>query len=587
MIAVLLTGAFWLGLFFGGYADLVYAPAFFCVLAAVSFAAGWRGGMRMPTGAPVLFLFMFWMLAALSLSWSAAPFSTLLTLIVLSCLPVAFFAATMREDSETLAVTGIMASLAVLAGWALVQYVFLRHSHGVRASGPLPDANNLAALLNLGLFPALAAILATPRNRWLWALAALLFAGLLATQSRGGLLCLLAVFPVLAAAMRGGWKRPLAITGAGAGIFALMQIMPSARLAGRMALLTQPMDDPNVVSRIELWKSTLAMIRDHPWTGTGLGTFHLFYPRHRVPGADNSTGYWAHMDPLQFAAEMGIAAPLLFYALAFAVVVMVVRGLRTGERARIAGFSCGLLAVFLYSHLTFHFYVMPILIVCGVWLAVLYRLCGDRFECAEGWQAMVMRGYVLGSAVLLGLLTASSAAGQFYLLRAVDNIGQGQIDAFLDDIERARRFGPNSFVDPDVQLAGFYADAISNGKALYTEEERQELFAAGIALLAVAGSKNPAWAEIDQKRGKLYAAYGEKDQAIESWMRALEKNPLHDRARLALADALVSQGRPAAAYDILERGTEWTHSRRVALEYEAAMTKIGEAARIQREMQEP
>jgi hypothetical protein len=45
---------------------------------------------------------------------------------------------------------------------------------------------------------------------------------------------------------------------------------------------------------------------------TGIGTFYLYYPAVNT-GDYFSTGRMAHSDPLQFWAEMGVLAPLLFY----------------------------------------------------------------------------------------------------------------------------------------------------------------------------------------------------------------------------------------------------------------------------------
>jgi len=61
------------------------------------------------------------------------------------------------------------------------------------------------------------------------------------------------------------------------------------------------------VGRIHVYESTLAIIRDHPWLGTGLGTFVWVFPRYR--SADISAlGIWdrAHSTPLELAAEMGL-----------------------------------------------------------------------------------------------------------------------------------------------------------------------------------------------------------------------------------------------------------------------------------------
>ncbi len=59
--------------------------------------------------------------------------------------------------------------------------------------------------------------------------------------------------------------------------------------------------------RLETYRSTLAMIRDHPWLGTGLGTFVWSYPAYRSNDL-SASGVWdrAHSTPLEIASDMGL-----------------------------------------------------------------------------------------------------------------------------------------------------------------------------------------------------------------------------------------------------------------------------------------
>ena len=59
--------------------------------------------------------------------------------------------------------------------------------------------------------------------------------------------------------------------------------------------------------RPETYRSTLAIIEDHPWLGTGLGTFPWVFPAYRS-SAGTSWGVWerAHSTPLEIASDMGL-----------------------------------------------------------------------------------------------------------------------------------------------------------------------------------------------------------------------------------------------------------------------------------------
>ena len=85
--------------------------------------------------------------------------------------------------------------------------------------------------------------------------------------------------------------------------------------------------------RFETYRSTLRMIADHPWFGTGLGTFAWSYPAYR--SADISVwGVWdrAHNTLLELAVELGLPLTGLVFVGWMAIVVLLVRGVRIRQR---------------------------------------------------------------------------------------------------------------------------------------------------------------------------------------------------------------------------------------------------------------
>ena len=63
--------------------------------------------------------------------------------------------------------------------------------------------------------------------------------------------------------------------------------------------------DVTVVSRIEAWKSALAMFKDHPFTGVGLNNFYVNYEKYKTPAAPFMMEH-AHNTFLNTAAELGL-----------------------------------------------------------------------------------------------------------------------------------------------------------------------------------------------------------------------------------------------------------------------------------------
>jgi O-antigen ligase len=63
--------------------------------------------------------------------------------------------------------------------------------------------------------------------------------------------------------------------------------------------------DASLLSRLSVWKSSLAMIKDHPLLGTGPGTFSSFFTQYQPPSF-HTRFYRAHNQYLQFVSEAGI-----------------------------------------------------------------------------------------------------------------------------------------------------------------------------------------------------------------------------------------------------------------------------------------
>ncbi|MBU0800940.1 MAG: hypothetical protein KKA05_08030, partial [Alphaproteobacteria bacterium] len=114
-----------------------------------------------------------------------------------------------------------------------------------------------------------------------------------------------------------------------------------------------------------------------------------------------------------------------------------------------------------------------------------------------------------------------------------------------------------------------------------------------LLLLDNAETMNPAWSEINFKRGRLYAvtgAYnltpdGEK-LAQEQYQIAIRKNPMHYRAREELAKILVAQGQPAAAFDILAAGLEYPMPAAINENYLPLMRQLQGLAAVQKKYRE-
>jgi O-antigen ligase len=120
-------------------------------------------------------------------------------------------------------------------------------------------------------------------------------------------------------------------------------------------------------ARFQVYRSVLDIVSQHPWLGTGFGTFETVFPSYRT-AAIGDWGIWdrAHSTPLELMAEMGLpfgAAMLALWGglLAFALNAAV---RRRHDRAQvIAGAAVGLLGT-LHSLIDFSLQIPGYSIVC-------------------------------------------------------------------------------------------------------------------------------------------------------------------------------------------------------------------------------
>lgn len=183
-------------------------------------------------------------------------------------------------------------------------------SYGMRASGTWICPNHFAHFLQMASVVALAAFL-TPKTRLHVRLVAgyalvWMVPGLLLSQSRAGLLGLLAGFGLLFGLKfaRKGWKAALGVAGAGG-------------VAGLLGYLGVRFLFPGMYGRIlqglrgdirfsQFWPDTWSMIRGEGFWGVGPGVFRHVFEQYREAFAQSNLYLnYAHSEPLHVLADYG------------------------------------------------------------------------------------------------------------------------------------------------------------------------------------------------------------------------------------------------------------------------------------------
>ena len=139
--------------------------------------------------------------------------------------------------------------------------------------------------------------------------------------------------------------------------------------------------------RLDTYRSTLQMIADHPWFGTGLGTFAWSFPSYRST-EPSLFGVWdlAHSTPLELAADLGIplaAAIGLAWILILALLIRAALRRRRDGIVPLAALSVALIGL-LHSMVDFSLqipgYAIVAFAVVGVGLGQSFRTATHHIE---------------------------------------------------------------------------------------------------------------------------------------------------------------------------------------------------------------
>jgi O-antigen ligase len=200
--------------------------------------------------------------------------------------------------------------------------------------------------------------------------AAVMLAGGLGSLSRTGFMApLFGVLVMGIVAWRGsGWRQAGLVAGLAAVLAGCFVFLPADQLIARFAEMP-----PAAAERTELWKESLALVREYPVFGCGLGGYESAFLKHKVAVPMVADDH-AHNDYLQFLIELGAVG----FGIGAALMVMVGRRMwRAAAREEEAGgrylaIGCigALAAIGLHSVVDFNLYIpanaMLLAWICGV-----------------------------------------------------------------------------------------------------------------------------------------------------------------------------------------------------------------------------
>lgn len=576
-----------------------------------------------PTG-PLLWLVVgWWGWNGLSWFWSLSPSMTTLFFWWIAGMPLAYLALTLNPLTGG-RWRGVLAGArtigVLLVGYALL--LWLRD--GDRSfQATFLNHNNLAALLNLLLFPVAAEFLNPElrERRKLLLSGGLLFIlalGVALTLGRGAGLALVGGAAVLLWTFRKALARNRMVTLAVliVAAFSLSHLVHygAGGVTSRFATLAPDQIVQSGVPRYIIWEATWLMGREHPWLGSGLGSFAQQFLQYQHP--QDGLRHFAHSDYLQSWQETGVPGLLLLLGIVgwsawrwFRAISE--RTIPQNTRLEISGLAMGLGAVFLHTALTFNLYIPSILIGCGLYLARMEQLlpAGSpstaRFSVSDYLRPSIFQLMLAAVVILPALFLAKVALSDWKELQALNALKAGEwLEAdqhyadstsiwpgyelrliqrakirrlMIHKLRRTAALQQESGADPDrsngFRLSGttleFEGEEESILPAPYSPLGQpghpflqQELFDEAVGLLTHPRVERSLLGDGWMERARLYSELpdlvdGDADQlAREAFEKALHRWPNHLPSRERTIRYLIRKRDPIAAWGVLRAGLE-------------------------------
>jgi O-antigen ligase len=290
--------------------------------------------------------------------------------------------------------------------WLYIPYDWGRPmpDFNTRAAGPFVNPDHFAAYLNMILPLALSGCLLQTfltkrwsRHEWFgvlcFAAASVLICAIALSLSRGGLIAgVIGAAIVIWVALRKRWRGYGPFAGLRSKVLGCLYVLVLVTVVASAALYTAPaaptavnarleatLSEPDLGSRLRYWRGTIAMIRDFPLLGVGLGCFEDLFPRYQRPPWFPLSVREAHNDYLELTADAGLAGLALALWFFLAAGVRMFRGLRTAPAEVapvVAALAAGIAAIAFQEFFDFPLQLPANAILFTILFALALRLSG-------------------------------------------------------------------------------------------------------------------------------------------------------------------------------------------------------------------
>ena len=476
----------------------------------------------------------------------------------------------------------ILLLVLIWACYGLVQYYYLHEP----TNASFLNRNSLAALVNLALIPASGYFLLKEESRpWIFLNNKLLSLALIILflitfiiTSRGGSLSLAFGFMTLLFFFRKHIEKQqfyslLVIIFISFLIATLSQYFIS-NAGGNFTERMMSIKDTSTAGspRFIIWQSLFPLFQDMPWYGYGLGSLWAFWPPHR-PASDTSAGFFAHNDYLQLTIEAGYPAIVLLVLLFVFLLRSFLLAIKNNEKENILSVlqSLELISLFsalltfaAHSFLTYNFYILPLLIIAGLYLARVTQLLSIGSSTLKTFPPLktYFKPYafvicLFGSALILSAYFITVSLSSYYNIQAKELMRKHKFQDSNTLFLKAQTLAPlmdNPFFS--------HADLLRRGANQLIRINKTEKAATLIKYahqsLDKAESLNPKRPQTHHIRGLIFERKT-PDKAIIEYQKALKLDPRFLFSRIRLAEILHDQKQLKAAMKVLYEGVNYSY----------------------------
>jgi O-antigen ligase/Tfp pilus assembly protein PilF len=508
-----------------------------------------------------------------------------------------------KDKVWNMAWPGILLFVTVWAIYGLIQYYYLR----VPSNATFLNRNSLAALVSLALIPASGYFLLKENQRpWkmlnnkvLSSILIILFLAIFIITGRGASLSLFLGFSTLLILLKKQLNKTQLYSFITIIIIAFLITTLSRYFttdlpqgfAERMMSLQQVSEAGN--PRFIIWKSLLPLFNEMPWYGLGLGSLWVFWPPFRSEN-DTSAGFFAHNDYMQITLEAGYPGIILLASLFIFILINFIRAFKNNtndlpliHRVELVSLFSALITFAAHSFLTYNFYILPLLIIAGLYLGrfnqltTLNSLSTKTIPALKVYFKPVM--FIISLTGLIFILSSyfiSVSLSSYYNSEAKKLMLQNKYQDSNALFLKAQTFAPlmdNPFFS--------HADLLRRGsnKLLSVNKTKQARTLLTLAHnnLNQAEKLNPLRPQTHHIRGLIFER-NQIERAKVEYEKALKLDPRFLFSRIRLATLLHQQNQLKKAMEVLYNGVKYNYSvNKVMLEYMTLFARLSREAGVE------